>query len=215
MAGGPDAFRNGFETLATCESGLVPPVDGARDAHMSSDPHTSLQAPLFRRHAATDRPFDLARCLVDEDAARLMMERLRWPAVTICPHCTTLGASRRLNTTTGRSGLWRCGDCRRQFTVTVGTALSSTRIPLHQWVYSIHMLCSCNSGLSAAEISAELGVSYNSARALLNRILGALDPSYGEGIDTARHGQGRQRIGRVSLRPRTIPEVCERLLEAA
>jgi transposase-like protein len=170
---------------------------------------------VFRRYAATERPFDLARCLVDENAARLMMERLRWPAVTICPHCTTLGASRRLNTTTGRPGLWRCGDCRRQFTVTVGTALSSTRIPLNLWVYSIHMLCSCNRGLSAGEIGAELGISYNSARALLNRILDALDPSDDEGVDTDRHGQGRQHVGRVSLRPRSIPEVCGRLLETA
>jgi orotate phosphoribosyltransferase-like protein len=99
--------------------------------------------------------------------------------------------------------------------VTVGTALSSTRIPLNLWVYSIHMLCSCNRGLSAGEIGAELGISYNSARALLNRILDALDPSDDEGVDTDRHGQGRQHVGRVSLRPRSIPEVCGRLLETA
>ncbi|MPY69258.1 MAG: hypothetical protein GEU92_04140 [Alphaproteobacteria bacterium] len=207
MAGSPDAFRNGSEAPATRGSDPVLPYrDGNADAH------TSLQTPVFRRYTATERPYDLARCLIDEDAARLMMERLRWPAVTICPHCMTLGASRRLNTTTGRAGLWRCGDCRRQFTVTVGTALSSTRIPLNLWVYSIHMLCSCNRGLSAGEIGAELGISYNSARALLNRILSVLDPS-DEGTDTA--GQGRKHVGRVSLRPRSIPEICGRLLQTA
>ncbi|MEX2455385.1 MAG: IS1595 family transposase [Rhodospirillaceae bacterium] len=210
MTRSPTAFRNRFEFLATRDSDAGPANDDAvRDAHMSVD------TPLFRRHASADGHFDLARCLVDEDTARLMMERLRWQGVTICPHCATSGASRRLNSTAGRSGLWRCGICRRQFTVTVGTALSSTRIPLHLWVYSIHMLCSSGRGLSAAEIGTELGVSYNSARAVLSRILHALDLSDEEGNGIARNGQESQRIGRVSLRPRTIPEVCKRLLEAA
>ncbi|CAN0534387.1 unnamed protein product, partial [Laminaria digitata] len=91
----------------------------------------------------------LSTCLADEDAARYLMEKLRWGGNTVCPHCGAEGVSRRLNASSGRPGLWRCAACKSQFTVTVATGLSSTHIPLHNWVYAIHMLCSSRRGLTA------------------------------------------------------------------
>ena len=157
-------------------------------------------------------PIDFARCLVDEDAARILMERLRWNGDTVCPHCSTEGRARRLNTKSTRPGLWRCGECRRQFTVTVGTALAATHIPLHLWVYSIHMLCSSRRGLSASEIARELDVSYNAARAMLERLERALSSESETGDLPNGNERPRWYRGRTSLRPKTPTEVCSFLL---
>lgn len=113
----------------------------------------------------------------DPDAARAFLETKRWPDGPICPHCGLEGEAYRLEADPestgkghGRKGLWKCAGCRKQFTVTVGTVMEDSHIPLHKWVYAFHLLCSSKKGMSAHQLHRMLGVTYKSAWFMAHRI---------------------------------------------
>ena len=79
----------------------------------------------------------------DEEAARALMEHIRWPDGPMCPRgsCRSQRVTRLAGTKqTHRAGLFMCNACRRQFTVTVGTVLQRSKVPLSQWLLVIGQL---------------------------------------------------------------------------
>jgi transposase-like protein len=103
----------------------------------------------------------------DEAKAREAMEKLRWPdGRAICPHCGEIGKAYRLHArpskkdTHARVGLWKCGGCREQFTVTVGTVFEDSHVPLHKWLLAIHLLCASKKGMSAHQLFRMMGTFY-------------------------------------------------------
>lgn len=110
----------------------------------------------------------------DKDAARTHLESIRWPAGPVCPHC---GCYERVMTLKGKStrpGVYKCGDCRKQFTVTVGTVFEDSHIPLNKWVYATHLLCSSKKGISAHQLHRMIGVTYKSAWFMMHRLREAM-----------------------------------------
>ena len=118
--------------------------------------------------------------LLDEDSARAVLEHLRWPNGPVCPHCGSLGAYRlqpkARSTKPVRKGVLKCKACRRQFTVTVGTAFEHSHIPLSQWLLAIRRLCESGKALSAYQLHRLVGVSRQSAWLMEQRIRQALAP---------------------------------------
>jgi transposase-like protein len=124
----------------------------------------------------------------DEKAAFAHLERIVWPAgQPICPHCGTVGNAGRLEGVRTkpskkhpqgivRHGLWKgySKECRKQFTVKVGTVFESAHIPLHQCLQAVHLLCSSKKGFSAHQLSRILEVDYKSAWFLAHRIREAM-----------------------------------------
>lgn len=112
----------------------------------------------------------LAKHCSDEGAARTFLESMRWPKGAVCPHCG--GANPyKLTPSMGsrmRKGLWKCRACRRQFTVTVGTILENSHLPLSKWLLATHLLC--RSEMSAHQLHQMLGVTYKSAWSLSHRL---------------------------------------------
>lgn len=111
-----------------------------------------------------------------EDQARSILEKLRWPQGIECPHCKSKnvmrinGKSERV-----RDGLLRCKDCRKQFTVTVGTVMHRSHITLRQWVQAFYSMCSHKKGVSSLQLQKNLGLhSYRSAWHLTHRIRSAM-----------------------------------------
>jgi transposase-like protein len=107
-----------------------------------------------------------------EDEARGILENIRWPKGIACPHCESTnivrieGKAKKV-----RDGLLRCKDCRKQFTVTVGTLMERSHITLRQWVQAFHSMCSHKKGVSALQLQRNLGLgSYRSAWHLTHRI---------------------------------------------
>lgn len=158
----------------------------------------------------------LARDYSDEDKARELLESLRWPDGTVCPHCGATGAY-RLTAKVGsarpvRAGVWKCHLCRRQFTVRVGTIFEDSHIPLSKWVMAIHLLSASKKGMSAHQLHRMLGISYKSAWFMAHRIRYAMgqsplsdklagiveaDETY---IGGKRHGpRGRGALGKVPV----------------
>lgn len=111
----------------------------------------------------------------DEDEARKYLETLRWPHGPMCPHCGAVddhypikgkGTSRK----PARKGLWKCRECKKQFSVTVGTVFESSHIPLHQWLLATYLMCASKKGMSAHQLHRMLHITYKSAWFMAHRI---------------------------------------------
>ena len=107
-----------------------------------------------------------------EDEARKMLEDIRWKNGIACPHCGSKDVTRiQGKAETVRDGVLQCKECRKQFTVTVGTIMQGSHITLRQWVQAFMMMCSSKKGVSALQLQRNLGLrSYNSAWHLAHRI---------------------------------------------
>jgi transposase-like protein len=121
----------------------------------------------------------------DEVAARAHLERLRWPNGVLCVHCGAFGdaiskvektekrrkpASPEKRHKPARAGRYYCKDCAGTFTVTVGTVMEDSHIPLHKWLYAFREFFGAKNGISAHELHRKLGVSYKTAWFMNHRI---------------------------------------------
>lgn len=110
----------------------------------------------------------LAKYFSDEDAARGLLEEMRWGKDgAACPHCGGVNpyklTPKATSTKPGRKGLYKCRACRKQFTVTVGTIFEDSHIPISKWLLAIHLLASSKKGISARQLHRNLGISYKGA----------------------------------------------------
>ena len=122
---------------------------------------------------------ELGQRFSDEDKAREMLESVRWPNGATCPHCGSVKAYRLEPKPTskrpGRKGLWKCGDCRKQFTVTVGTIFEGSHIPLNKWVIAVYLMCASKKGVSALQLQRMMKpLTYKSAWFMCHRIRHAM-----------------------------------------
>jgi transposase-like protein len=111
----------------------------------------------------------------DPDKAREYLEALRWANGVTCPHCGSLGAHKKLEGKANyRPGLFKCADCREQFTVTVGTVFERSKIKLNVWLQAVHLMCASKKGMSAKQLERMLGVTYKTAWFMAHRIREAM-----------------------------------------
>lgn len=123
----------------------------------------------------------VAKIYTDEDTARRHLEKLLWPEGPQCPHCGSLDAGTKLTGKSTRPGVYWCNACQKPYSVTVGTVMESSHIPLHKWLYATYLLSSSKKGISAHQLMRmlELG-SYRSAWFLAHRIREAMAPKAGQ-----------------------------------
>lgn len=112
----------------------------------------------------------------DADKAREYLEALRWPNGPVCPHCGVEGEHYALKGKAHRPGLMKCKDCRKQFSVTVGTVFERSKIPLNKWLLAVHLMCASKKAISSHQIHRMLGVTYKSAWFMTHRIREAMKP---------------------------------------
>ncbi len=130
------------------------------------------------------------------NAARTMIEGIRWPEGPVCSHCGSINHAYE----TKRPGLFRCAEpeCRMDFSVTTGTVMERSKIPLNKWMMGFYLMCASKKGISAHQLHRSLGVTYQSAWFLCHRIReamkdGGLSPLGGGGsiveADETYHGK--------------------------
>lgn len=122
---------------------------------------------------------DIPRACSDELAAVEFLERQRWGDCPACVKCGSVSVYKMTDAKTGERNkrfLWRCHDCKEQFTVRIGTVYEESRIPLRHWCYAFWRACSSKKGVSALEIKRQCQISYKSALFLMNRIRFAMAP---------------------------------------
>jgi transposase-like protein len=125
----------------------------------------------------------VAEYLRDETKAVEYVERLRWPNGPKCPFCGS-GKHYRLNVKGVKVPRIKCGSCRKQYTVMVGTIFHGSHISLGSWIYAIHKMASSKKGVSAKQLERELGLSYQSAWFLCHRVRLAMT----QGFETKMQG---------------------------
>jgi transposase-like protein len=109
-----------------------------------------------------------------EDQAREYFESRRWPNGPACPHCGSV-AVYRLGGEASRPGLLKCRDCKGQFSVTVGTVMEDSHLPLSKWALAFHFMTTAKKGMSALQLQRNLGLgSYKTAWFLAHRIREAM-----------------------------------------
>src|SRR5438045_1025450 len=69
----------------------------------------------------------------DETKAREHFEAIRWPDGPYCPHCGETEKVYRLQGKSHRPGLFYCNSCNGSFTVTTGSVMESSHVPLNKW----------------------------------------------------------------------------------
>ncbi len=86
----------------------------------------------------------LAQEYADEDKARGLLESLLWPDGAVCPHCKNHKEKpiyklvpKAESKSPARKGVHKCGACRKQFTVTVGTIFEDSHLPISKWLMAI------------------------------------------------------------------------------
>lgn len=105
----------------------------------------------------------------DEDRCRTLLEELRWPEGPRCPRCESDKLSRIY-----ARGQFDCDSCGYQFSVTVGTVLQDTHLPLRKWFVATFLMCEAKKGMSALQLQRTIGVSYRTAWYLQHRIRAAM-----------------------------------------
>jgi transposase-like protein len=119
----------------------------------------------------------MVNLFTNEDAARAHFEKLRWPDGPVCPHCGVIDNASELKGKSHRPGLYKCHDCQKPFTATIGTVYERSHIPLHKWLLATHLICASKKGISAHQLFRMLGFgSYRTAWFMAHRIRHAMTP---------------------------------------
>jgi transposase-like protein len=166
----------------------------------------------------------LADRLRTEGDAYRVLEEMRWGDRPVCPHCGSVRKHYFLTPANGHARktrigsaserrVWKCADCRKQFTVTVGTIFHGSKIPLRVWLLVIFDACSAKNGISAREVERKYGLTAKTAWFLMHRLREAMkrepiagllsgrvivDETWYGGTPKNRHGHKRTKKGRVS-----------------
>lgn len=122
----------------------------------------------------------------DEAKAFEYLESIVWADGVVCPHCGVVGGkvydlsgvrtkpSKKHPEGKVRHGLKKCGECRKQFTVKIGTVFEHARIPLTKMLQAVHLMVSSKKGISAHQMHRVLEITYKSAWFLMHRIREAM-----------------------------------------
>jgi transposase-like protein len=127
----------------------------------------------------------LADKLRTEADAYRFLEELRWCDTPICPHCGSVrkhyflkprnGESRKTRTgSESQRRVWKCADCRKQFSALTGTIFHGTKISVRMWVFVVFEMCHSKNGVAAKEIERKYGLDSKTAWFMLHRIREAM-----------------------------------------
>jgi len=150
----------------------------------------------------------------DDDKAREYFEAQRWPSGPFCPHCGSVDGITRLGGSCHRPGLHQCNACRGHFTVTNGSVMERSHIPLSKWALGFHLMAASKKGVSAHQLHRSLHVTYRSAWFMAMRIREAMrpvdpTPMGGEGkvIEADEAYKGRKKVATPSPHRRGRPYI--------
>lgn len=110
----------------------------------------------------------------NEKAAYAYVEARVWPEGPVCPHC---GGYERIGLMGGKStriGAYKCYQCRKPFTVKVGTIFEASHVPLRFWLQAMHLMVSSKKGISSNQLHRTLGVTLKTAWFMSHRIREAM-----------------------------------------
>ncbi|WP_294120762.1 IS1595 family transposase, partial [Sphingomonas sp.] len=110
----------------------------------------------------------------DEDAAFAFVEARVWPEGPTCPHCGGVDRISKMGGASTRKGLYKCYQCRKPFTVRMGTIFESSHVPLNIWLQAMYLVAGSKKGISSNQLHRTLGVTLKTAWFMSHRIREAM-----------------------------------------
>ena len=113
----------------------------------------------------------------NEEAAYEFVESRIWPRGAVCPHCGGTERNKKMGGASTRIGTYKCYDCRKPFTVKIGTIFEASHIPMRLWLQAIFLIASSKKGMSSNQLHRTLGITLKSAWFMSHRIRAAMASS--------------------------------------
>jgi len=110
----------------------------------------------------------------DEDEAFAYVEARVWPNGPVCPHCGGVDRISKMQGKSTRKGLYKCYQCRKPFTIRMGTIFESSKVPLHIWLQAMYLVAGSKKGISSHQLARTLGLTVKTAWFLSHRIREAM-----------------------------------------
>ena len=167
-----------------------------------------------KRITATISVTELFKYFSTEEKCIAWLEQTRWNGKPICPHCQ--GREHISRAQSKRFTYWH-KDCRKHFTVKTGTVMHSSKTPTQNWIVTLYYVLTARKGVSAMQLSKELGVQYRTAWYLLQRVREAcasgtfklsnvveIDETYIGGKERNKRLSKKSRIERVAYEKKQI-----------
>lgn len=109
--------------------------------------------------------YEMMQVFGDEQVCIDHFRALRWKGGAFCPHC---GSTRVYHFSDNRSH--KCGECRKRFSIRVGTIFEDSKLPLRVWFMAIFLITSHKKGIASTQLAKDLGITQKSAWFVLHRL---------------------------------------------
>ncbi|HEX5183528.1 MAG TPA: IS1595 family transposase [Allosphingosinicella sp.] len=110
----------------------------------------------------------------DEEAAYRYVEARLWPQGPVCPHCGGFDRIGKMGGKSTRIGTYKCYQCRKPFTVKIGTIFEASHVPLNVWLQAMYLIAGSKKGISSNQLHRTLGVTLKTAWFMSHRIREAM-----------------------------------------
>ena len=102
----------------------------------------------------------------DETSCAAFLFERRWPEGFVCRAC----GDGRAALLRSRAHTYECLDCGRQTSITAGTVMHRSKLPLTVWFWAAHLMATHSNGMSAVQLEAQLGITYKTAWLLAQKL---------------------------------------------
>ena len=110
----------------------------------------------------------------DEEAAYAYVEARIWPEGPTCPHCGGVDRIGKMDGKSTRVGTYKCYQCRKPFTVKIGTIFEASHVPMRIWLQAMYLIAGSKKGISSNQLHRTLGVTLKTAWFMSHRIREAM-----------------------------------------
>jgi len=110
----------------------------------------------------------------NEEAAYAFVEARIWPTGPVCPHCGGVERISKMGGKSTRIGAYKCYQCRKPFTVKLGTIFEASHVALNLWLQAMYLMCASKKGISSNQLHRTLGVTLKTAWFMSHRIREAM-----------------------------------------
>ncbi|WP_116969318.1 IS1595 family transposase [Blastomonas sp. UPD001] len=110
----------------------------------------------------------------NEEAAYAYVEARIWPEGPVCPHCGGVDRIGKMGGKSTRIGTYKCYQCRKPFTVKIGTIFEASHVPMHIWLQAMYLIAGSKKGISSNQLHRTLGVTLKTAWFMSHRIREAM-----------------------------------------